>query len=80
MNVRPSAEEFELLSAQLEDMRRAYPELFAYLRQRDAVLHRTLLWIPHPDDPEGYISMDRLGHVLEDLRYLPPGIVDLTRE
>lgn len=57
-----------------------YPELFAYLRARDQLIHRTLLWIPRPGDPEGYIGFDRLERLLEELRGLPPGIADFVRE
>ncbi len=80
MKVQPPEVDSNFVREQLSEVREAYPEQFAYLRQRDAILRRTLLWIPHPNDPEAYMGMDRLEHLLDDLRRLPPGIVDLARE
>lgn len=79
MNVQRGSDGFQFLQGELDAARQAYPELFAYLGERDRVVQRTLRWIPPRGDPEAYIGVDRLERLLDDLRQLPPGIVELVQ-
>ncbi len=80
MNITHHSGQATHLREQADDASQVYPELFAYLRQRDQMIHHIQIWIPQPGDPEAYIGIDRLERLLDEMRGLPPGIADLVRK
>lgn len=66
------------LRTQTNRMREEYPELFAYLEQRDTMLRQTLARLPSETDIELTAACGQWSH-LERLRTgLQPGVAELA--
>jgi hypothetical protein len=66
------------IARQATRMQEEFPELFAYLQQRDAKLERARFWIAMRHDVESCATNNpwmRIEAVLEDL---DPGIAEVT--
>ena len=73
------AEPNEVLATQASQMRRDFPELYSYLRQRDASLERAQTFIALRYDVESCATQNpwmRIESIFEDL---DPGIAEITK-
>lgn len=69
--------QFGLLTDQAEQFRKAYPELYTVLAERQRAMRRALGRIPHPDDSESVAPVGVVDAVIGQLRLLTSGIDDL---
>lgn len=68
----------EVLATQASRMRKDFPELYSYLRQRDAVLERAQSWIALRYDVESCAIQNPWVHMESLLADLDPGIEDIS--
>lgn len=66
------------LQAQARDLRREYPELFAYLSERDAKLQRALRRVPSPADIELSANWNHRRFVEKTISSVGAGIGQLA--
>lgn len=68
------------LQAQARELRRAYPELFAYLDERDRKLKRALRRVPSPADIELSATWNHRSFVQKTLDSMGSGVGDLLEQ
>lgn len=66
------------LSHQACQVKTRYPELYAFLKQRDTMLDRAVSTIPSPSDVELSSAFDLHAHVEGTVANVPPGLSRLV--
>jgi len=67
----------ELLTAQASQIRESYPELYAFLVERQREMRHALGRIPHPDDLEAVAPAGVVDDAIGRLRHVSSSIDDL---
>lgn len=78
MTRRTASVQQSLLYHQACQVKTQYPELYAFLKQRDTTLARALSRIPNPVDVELSSVFDLRAHVERTLAGIPPGLYSLA--
>lgn len=78
MTHRTASAQQNLLSHQACQVKTQYPELYAFLKQRDTTLDRAVSKIPSPTDVGSSGVFDLLAHVNRTIVRLPPGLSSLA--